>query len=63
MLVATRDRVAQAVENANTPARELAALTKRLMEIVHDIEAIDARAEESSESEAVEDGEFDASAV
>ena len=65
LLVAMRDRVAKDVQNENTPARDLAALTKRLMEIVRDIEAIDARAEqEASEGAAkVEDGEFDASAI
>src|SRR5690242_16451650 len=64
LLVAMRDRTAQAVEDPNTAARDLAALTKRLMEIVRDIEAIDARAAEDGESGAeVEDGAFDASAV
>lgn len=65
LLVTMRDRVAKDVENPNTPARDLAALTKRLMEIVRDIEAIDARsAEEATEDAAeVEDGEFDAASV
>lgn len=65
LLVAMRDRVAKDVENANTPARDLAALTKRLMEIVRDIEAIDARAnQEADEHDAeVEDGDFDAASV
>ena len=65
LLISMRDRVAKDVQNENTPARDLAALTKRLMEIVRDIEAIDARAEqEASEGAAkVEDGEFDASAI
>jgi hypothetical protein len=64
LLVAMRDRVAKDVQNENTPARDLAALTKRLMEIVRDIEAIDARAEqEAKEGAEVEDGDFDASAV
>ena len=64
LLVAMRDRTAKAVEDPNTAARDLAALTKRLMEIVRDIEAIDARALEEGDSGAsVEDGEFDASAV
>ena len=43
LLVAMRDRLAKDVENANTPARDLAALSKRLLEVVNDIEAIDAR--------------------
>lgn len=65
LLVTMRDRVAKDVENENTPARDLAALTKRLMEIVCDIEAIDARAEQEASEDAaeVEDGAFDASAV
>ena len=65
LLVAMRDRVAKTVENENTPARDLAALSKRLMEIVRDIEAIDAREEQEANKDAaeVEDGDFDASAV
>lgn len=50
LLVAMKARVADAVENPNTPARDLAALTKRLMEITREIEAIDARAAEEAES-------------
>lgn len=65
LLVTMRDRVAKDVQNENTPARDLAALTKRLMEIVRDIEAIDARASQEASDHAaeVEDGDFDASAV
>lgn len=63
MLIATRDRIAVAVENAETPARDLAALTKRLMETQREIEAFDARNEEAGEHAEVFDGEFDASAV
>ena len=64
LMVAMRTRIAKAVEDPNTPARELAALTKRLVEVVRDIEAIDARAEDDRrEGEHVADGDFDASAV
>lgn len=65
LLVAMRARIAKAVEDPNTPARDLAALTKRLVEVVRDIEAIDARAEheEADRASGVEDGRFDASAV
>ena len=65
LLVAMRDRVAKDVQNENTAARDLAALTKRLMELVRDIKALDARAEQEASDDAaqVEDGEFDASAV
>ena len=64
LLIAMRDRVAKDVQNENTPARDLAALTKRLMEIVRDIEAIDARAhEEAKESAATADEAWDAEAL
>ena len=63
LLVAMRDRTARAVEDPNTAARDLAALTKRLMEIVRDIEAIDAREVEHADEAVIEDGTFDASAV
>jgi hypothetical protein len=64
LLVAMRTRIAKAVEDPNTPARDLAALTKRLMEVARDIEAIDARAEqEGTTSAQVSDGAFDASAI
>ena len=64
LLIAMRDRVALDVENPNTQSRDLAALTRRLMEITKEIEAIDARsAEESLDGESPADEEFDASAV
>lgn len=64
LLVAMRTRIAKAVEDPNTPARDLAALTKRLVEVVRDIEAIDAREQQEATSSAeVADGEFDASAI
>lgn len=65
LLVTMRDRVAKGVEDENTPARDLAALTKRLMEIVRDIEAIDARAKQEADEDASEaqDGEFNAASV
>lgn len=64
MLAAMRTRIAKAVEDPNTPARDLAALTKRLVEVVRDIEAIDAREQQEATSSAeVGDGAFDASAI
>lgn len=48
-LCALRDRVAKTVEDPNCPARELAALSRRLMEITKEIEAIDVRALEESD--------------
>lgn len=61
LLVAMRDRVAKAVENENTAARDLAALTKRLREITNDIRALDAReSEEGTGAVDSPDEEFDA---
>lgn len=62
LLVAMRSRVATAVEDPNTPARDLAALTRRLMEIAKDIEALDARDQEG-ESGPVADDSFDSAAI
>jgi hypothetical protein len=63
LLAATRDRIAVAVEDPNTPARDLAALSKRLMETVREIEAIDARTEEAESHAEVSDGKFNAEAI
>ncbi|MBM0203254.1 hypothetical protein JNW90_09120 [Micromonospora sp. STR1s_5] len=64
LLVAMRSRIATAVEDPNTPARDLAALTKRLTEVVRDIEAIDARQEQEAERGGpVSDEAFDAAAI
>ncbi|MGV5046878.1 hypothetical protein [Rhodococcus pyridinivorans] len=41
LLVALRSRIAKTVEDPNTPARDLAALSRRLLEIAKEIEAID----------------------
>ena len=62
LLTALRDRVAKDVEDPNTPSRDLAALSKRLMEIVREIEALDARDEEASDGP-VPDAPYDASAI
>lgn len=61
-LVAARRVVARAVDDPSTPKRELAALTKRLLEIMREIEAIDAR-EDQEHGADPGDGAFDASAV
>ena len=64
LLVAMRTRIARAVEDLNTPARELASLTKRLTEVVRDIEAIDAREEQEAKSSGeVTDAAFDYDAI
>jgi len=63
LLVAMRARVATAVEDPNTPARDLAALTRRLMEIAKDIEVLQAAVEQGGADGPVEDSAFDASAI
>lgn len=65
LLVAMRARIAIAVEDPTTPARDLAALTKRLSDIALSIGAIDARNEQEASEDAAEteDGTFDAASV
>jgi hypothetical protein len=63
-LIGMRARVATAIDDPNTPARDLAALTRRLMEITKDIEAMDARDQDEAKGSAVvADESFDASAL
>lgn len=65
LLAAMRTRVAKAVEDPNTPARDLAALTRRLLEISREIEAIDSRTggDDIGEATGTPDAEFDAEAL
>jgi ribosome-binding protein aMBF1 (putative translation factor) len=65
LAVAVRDRIARAIEDEKTSPRDLAALTRRLNEVVREIEQIDARAaEEAKGAEGeVADAPFDASAI
>ena len=50
LLVAMRSRVATAVEDPDTPARDLAALTRRLLEIANEIASIEAQQELAEDS-------------
>jgi len=65
MLVAMREIVAARVQDKNTSARDLAALTRRLMEINNDIQALDSAAGEGNigEAAATPDDAFDAEAL
>jgi hypothetical protein len=64
LLVAMRERIAKAVQDVNCPARDLAALTRRLQEVAREIEAIDARiAEEAADSGHVADEAWDSQAL
>lgn len=48
LLVAMRDLVAEALVKPNCPPREFTALTKRLQDIVRDIELLDAREDDGA---------------
>ena len=64
LLVAMRDRVAKTVEDPDTPARDLAALTRRLMEISKEIRGLEMQeAEDGSVVEPGEDEPFDPETV
>lgn len=63
LLVALRERVATAVQEPNTPARDLAALTRRLQEIAKDIESIEAANNREGERAAAGDEPFNAAAI
>lgn len=63
LLVAVRDRVAKAVEDADTPARDLAALTRRLLEVAKDIEILKAAKDQEENDAGAEDEAFDATAI
>lgn len=64
LLVAMRNRIARTMDEPNCPARDQASLSRRLLEIRKEIEAIDAAAEqEAAESGEVADEAFDSSAV
>jgi len=64
LLVALRERIAQSVSDPRCPARDLAALTRRLQDVAKEIEAIDLRAkEEAAEHVATPDEDWDAEAI
>lgn len=64
LLAAMRDRIAKSVESPECPPRDLAALSRRLMEIAKEITAIDLIVErEGVGGGRVEDEAFDASAI
>lgn len=60
-LVAMRDRCARAIDDSSTPARDLAALTKRLSDFMDAIEEIDERAK--AEAKAGSDGDNNTSST
>jgi hypothetical protein len=59
-----RSRIARTLDDPNCPPRDLAALSRRLIEIAKEIEAIEARARQEDDPVAkVEDGKFDYAAI
>lgn len=60
LLIALRARISADVDNPNTPARDLAALSRRLLEIAKEIEALDAEAkvDDIGEAAALPDEEW-----
>ena len=64
LLVALRTRIARTLDDPNCPPRDQASLSRRLLEIRKEIEAIDAAAEqEEAEGVQVDDEAFDAAAL
>ncbi len=63
-LVQMRKVIAKALDNENTSPRDLAALTRRQIEISKEIEALKRqRVEEEQDASHVEDRPFDAAAI
>lgn len=63
-LMAMRRRLAKALDDPNCPPRDMAALSRRQLEIGREIDALKAAAEqEAAEDAEVADEAFDASAV
>lgn len=62
LLEAMQERVAGAIDSDRTLARDLAALTRRALEIAKELEALDAEGSDDDDSED-EDGEFDPTAI
>lgn len=58
-----RARIARTLDDPNCPPRDLAALSRRLIEIGREIDAIVARESEDDPVAQVEDGKFSASAI
>lgn len=63
-LMALRDRLAKAVDSDTTPARDLAALSKRLTDVMKDLKAFEqAESEEAVGGDVPDDAEFDPETV
>ena len=58
-----RRRIAVSLDNPNTPARDLAALSRRQLELGKEIDVLEARAKEESSRASVADEAFDQAAI
>ncbi len=59
-LVLMRKRIAKALDEPNCSTRDLASLSKRLMEITREIETIDERSRDDGDEETPPDAEWEA---
>jgi len=57
-MVALRERIAVTVQDPDCPPRDLASLSRRLLDITKEIEAIDVRSREDDDGEAAPDEEW-----
>ena len=62
-LRAMRRRIAKTLDEPNTPARDLAALSRRQIELGKEIDVLEARAREEEERASVSDEDFDVEAI
>ena len=62
-LKSMRRRIARTLDEPNTPARDLAALTRRQIELGKEIDVLEARAKEESSRATVTDEAFDQAAI
>lgn len=64
ILIAMRDRIARSIDDPKTPARDLAALTKRLADTVREIKVLEEQQGGDSDDDDDEpDGDFDPASV
>ena len=58
--IAMQDRIAKAIDSADIKGADLAALSRRLIELRRELASLDAQAKEAAEDEHVADAEWEA---
>ena len=58
--IAMQDRIAKAIDSADIKGADLAALSRRLIELRKELAALDAQAKEVAEDESVDDAAWEA---